>query len=141
MVIRELEYVDFMGIKRKEQFMFNFTDAELLEMELTAEGGLEAKMKRLISLKDQGEIIKIFKNILFESYGVRSLDGKYFEKSEELSKKFAATTAYSKLFMTLAQNADEAAKFVNELVKPVEAIANQPEIPDLDKPNLTIVRE
>ena len=58
--------------------------------------------------------------MILKSYGQKSIDGKRFIKSKELSEEFAQTEAYSTLFMELATNAEEASKFVNGIV-PAEA--------------------
>jgi hypothetical protein len=44
------------------------------------------------------------------------LDGKYFDKSDEISKRFASTEAYSQLFMELATDAKAATAFVNGIM-------------------------
>ena len=84
-------------------------------MQLSVNGGFSEMLQRIIDTHDMPSIIKEFKEILLKTYGIRTPDGR-FEKSEELSRKFAQTAAYSDLFMLLATNADEAAKFVNGLI-------------------------
>lgn len=61
-------------------------------------------------------IVKIFKELILKAYGEKSPDGRRFIKSEDISKAFSETEAYSILFMELATNADAAAKFVNGIV-------------------------
>ena len=115
MYIKEHTYKDYSGNERTETFLFNLSQAELMEMELDS-NGFEQYVQRVISSQDGHEIKELFKKILLMSYGERSLDGKYFYKSEELTNKFKATRAYSDLFMLFATNAEAAAEFVNGLV-------------------------
>ena len=61
-------------------------------------------------------IIDIFKKLIFDSYGEKSIDGRSFVKSKELSTAFSHTKAYSTLFMELAFDAKKAAAFVNGIM-------------------------
>ena len=58
--------------------------------------------------------------VFFLTASEKSADGKRFIKSEELSTAFSQTEAYSDLYMELATNADEAAKFVNGIIPAVD---------------------
>ena len=82
-------------------------------MELSKNGGLSEHINRIVASKDSPEIINLFKEIIAKSYGVKSLDGKRFIKSEEILNEFIQTEAYSELFMELAFDAEKAAAFVN----------------------------
>ena len=70
----------------------------------------------IVKTQDGPAIMKIFKDIILKSYGKKSPDGKRFEKSEEISKAFEQTEAYSVLFMELVTDADAAAAFVNGII-------------------------
>lgn len=132
MLKKTITYTDYNGVERTEDFLFNLSEAELIEMELSRAGGLSATLKRIVDAQDTTSIIKEFKDILFKSYGEKSDDGKRFVKSKALSEAFSQTEAYSKLFMELATNADAAAEFINGLMpnkrvdtQPVAAISAQ----------------
>lgn len=111
-----MTYKDFNDEERNEDFFFNLTKAEITEMELSTEGGLGATIERITKAKDTPSIIKIFKELILKSYGVKSPDGKRFIKSPELSEEFAQTNAYSDLFVKLASDSSEAAAFVNGIM-------------------------
>ena len=116
MVVETIKYTDFNGVEREEEFMFNLTEAEITEMELTKDGGLSDSIKKIISAQDTPEIIKTFKMLLLKSYGVKSADGRRFIKSKELTDEFTQTNAYSQLFMKLATDDIEANAFVNGII-------------------------
>ena len=116
MLKKTITYTDFNGMERKEDFHFNLTKAEIMEMEMTTVGGFAEMIQKVVDAQDTPSIVKIFKDIILKAYGEKSPDGKRFIKSEELSNAFAQTEAYSVLFMELATNADEAAKFINGIV-------------------------
>ena len=95
---------------------FNLSKAEIMEMELSTAGGLSGMIQNIVKTQDGPAIMKIFKDIILKSYGKKSPDGKRFEKSEEISKAFEQTEAYSVLFMELVTDADAAAAFVNGII-------------------------
>lgn len=111
-----INYETFDGNTIKEDFYFNLTKAELMEMELGTEGGLAEKIQKVVDAQNTPELLKIFKDLVLLAYGVKSDDGKRFIKNQELRDAFAQTNAYSDLFMKLATDADAAAKFINDIV-------------------------
>ena len=116
MIKKNITYTDYNGVERKEDFYFNLTKAEIMEMEMSTKGGLAEMIQRIVAAQDQPAIIKIFKELIIKAYGVKSPDGKRFIKNDEIVEEFIQTEAFSQLFMELATNADEAAKFVNGIV-------------------------
>ena len=116
MIKKTITYKDYNDVERTEDFYFNLTKAEVMEMEMGTEGGFAEMINKVINAKNAPAIIKIFKDLILKAYGEKSLDGKRFVKSEEISTAFAQTEAYSKLFMELATDADAAAKFVNGII-------------------------
>ena len=113
---KTMKYNDYNGVEREENFYFNLSKAELLEMEMSTTGGMVEMIQKIIQAKDTPSLIKIFKDMVLKSYGEKSLDGKRFIKSKEISEAFSQTEAYSQLFMELATNADAAIEFVNGII-------------------------
>lgn len=124
MIKKTFNYTDFDGNPVEEEYFFHLNKAELMEMELSAYGGLELLIKRLIEEKNSEEIVKIFKRIILSSVGQKSYDGKRFIKNDEIRTNFYQTEAYSQLFCDLIQNPDHANEFINGVIgyKP-EAVA------------------
>ena len=116
MIKETITYTDYNNVERTEDYYFNRTKAEIMEMEMSTKGGLAEMIQRIVAAQDQPAIIKIFKDLIIKAYGVKSLDGKRFIKNEEVVNEFVQTEAYSQLFMKLATDADAAAKFVNGIV-------------------------
>lgn len=116
MLKKNIKYVDYNGVERKEDFYFNLSKAEVAEMEMSVDGGLSEMLQKIIDSKDNKTIIKIFKEIILKAYGEKSPDGKRFVKSKELSEGFAQTEAYSELFIELALDAEAAAEFVKAIL-------------------------
>lgn len=116
MIKETITYKDFDGNERTEDFYFNLKEDEIFAMEFGITGGFTAMIQRIIQAQDTPSIMKVFKDILFKSYGEKSADGKRFIKSTELSIAFTQTEAYSKLFMQLATDSKKATDFVNGLI-------------------------
>ena len=116
MVVKTITYTDYDNNERTEDFYFNLSQAEVAEMEMSTSGGLGETLRRIIAAQDMPALIENFKKVILKSYGVKAPDGKRFIKSEEMSIAFSQTEAYSQLFMLLATNADEAAKFINGIM-------------------------
>lgn len=116
MLKRTISYTDYHGTERTEDFYFNLTKAEIMEMEMGTTGGMAEMIQRIVSAQDAPAIIKVFKDLVLKAYGQKSPDGKRFIKNDDLREDFAQTEAYSQLFMELATDADAAAKFVNGIM-------------------------
>jgi len=116
MLKKLINYVDYDGKERSENFYFNLTKAELMDMELGTVGGMQQLIQLIIDKQDVPEIIKAFKKIIMMSYGEKSPDGRRFIKSDALSEAFAQTEAYSNLYMELISDASAAAAFINGIV-------------------------
>lgn len=116
MLKKTITYTDYDGNERTEDFYFNLTRAEILEMDLTAQGGLERLIEKITKEQDGKRLVELFKDLILRAYGEKSLDGKRFVKTDTLREEFSQTEAYSQLFMELATDEVAAAKFVNGIV-------------------------
>lgn len=116
MLKKTITYTDYNGTERTEDFYFNLSKAEVMEMEMSTSGGMAETIQRIVAAQDAPAIIKIFKDLVLKAYGEKSPDGKRFIKSDEIAAAFSQTEAYSQLFMELATDADAAAKFVNGII-------------------------
>lgn len=113
---KTISYTDYDGNERTEDFYFNLTEAEVAKLELSTPGGLTKMMQRIVQEQNGQQIIDTFEDLIARSYGVKSPDGRQFQKSPELVKAFTQTEAYSKLFMELATDADAASEFFNHII-------------------------
>ena len=120
MLKKTITYRDYNDVERTEDFYFNLSKAEVMEMEMSTAGGLAEQIKKVVATKDAPAIIKIFKDLILKAYGEKSPDGKRFLKEDDngrkLYKDFEQTEAYSQLFTELATDDKAAAAFVNGIV-------------------------
>lgn len=111
-----ITYKDFDGNEITETFWFNLTKAELTKMDYSEAGGITKRMERMVNAKDNVQIMNVFTAILKAAYGEKSDDGRYFNKSEEIYKKFESSAAYSEIFMTLCTDEQKGLEFLQGIM-------------------------
>ena len=116
MLPKKIKSIDFDGNEREETYYFNITEAEMADMALSKDGGLEVYINRIVESKSVPELKELFNFFIDKSYGVKSDDGKYHRKSPELLADFKATQAYSELIMELLSDTQKAIDFINGII-------------------------
>lgn len=116
MLKKTITYEDYNGQPVSEDYYFNLTKSELVELQLGTKGGFAEMLQEIVKTGDGALIIDHFKKIILMAYGVKSDDGKRFIKSDELSRDFEQSAAYDALFIELATNAAAASQFINGIV-------------------------
>src|SRR5690606_1627386 len=96
--------------------LFHLTKSEILEMEWGTTGGMTNLLQKVIDSPDSASLVRYFKDIILRAYGVKSDDGRQIIKSEELSKAFSQTQAYSDLFVELTSDTEAAIAFVKAII-------------------------
>ena len=122
MLKKLIKYTDYDGRERSENFYFYLNKAELMDMELGVDGGMQQMIQLIIDKQDIPKIMNAFKTIILKAYGEKSPDGRRFIKSKELSEAFSQTEAFSNLYVELVTDANAAAAFINSIVP--EDVAN-----------------
>lgn len=136
MFVKTISYEDWNGEERTEDFRFNLTRSELVEIEADTEGGIENYIKEIGDKLDAKKIMAFMKMIIAKSYGEKSLDGKRFIKDPEISKAFMETPAYDQLFMELVTDADAAATFISKIIPQADVVASKNNTQNQNGPKL-----
>lgn len=116
MLKKTVTYEDFNGDTVTEDHFFHLSKADLIELELSAKGGMEAYLTKIVESGDNREIFAEFKKLMLMAYGTRSEDGKRFIKNTTLRDEFVSSEAFSELLMSLLQDENAAADFINGIV-------------------------
>lgn len=116
MLKRNITYTDFNDVETTETFYFNLSKPELLELELSENGGFGDTLKKIIETKDNQTLISLFKKIILSAYGQKSEDGKRFIKNDTLREEFSQTAAYNALFIELATDDKAAVAFIRGII-------------------------
>lgn len=116
MLKKTITYTDYDGRERTEDFYFNLTKAELIEMDFSAKGGMQKLLEQITETNDRKRLIELAKDLILRSYGVKSEDGRRFVKTKELSEEFSQTEAFSELFMEVGTDDGAAVAFVKGIL-------------------------
>lgn len=111
---KTVTFEDYDGNTVTEDFYFNLTKAELLELQVSEEEGFAEAMEQIVRAGNGKEIIAGFKKILLMSIGKRR--GVSFVKNDQIREEFEGSPAFSEIFMELATNASAGAEFVNNVI-------------------------
>lgn len=110
---------DFEGNTYTEDYYFHMSKSELAELDMGKKGGF-AKYAIALAKEDtdesRAEILKIYKDLILNSYGKISADSHQFIKSPELSRSFAQTNAFDTLYMELIQKPGAIEEFFKGLM-------------------------
>ena len=116
MLVKTHTYTDFDGNERTEDFLFNYTEAQIAELEWSKDGGLSSLLAKITKEKDNRQLLEYWKKFVLGAYGIKSPDGKKFLKSKEISDDFEASAAFSDIFMELCTDTQVMSDFVNAVV-------------------------
>lgn len=116
MIKKTIHYTDYDGTERTEDFYFNLSMAELMQMQMSVEGGMRGYIQRIMAANDQTALMKLFKDVLLTTYGKKSDDGRQFIKNDTIRAEFEASPAFSEIYMELMSDAQKAADFINGLM-------------------------
>ena len=118
MLKKTITYTDYNGEKRTEDFYFNLSRAEVIEMNFTETGSLRQFLDKIIKENNQKKLYELFKEVIMRAYGEKTEDGKRFVKSREMSEAFTQTEAFSELVMEFfnSPNATAASDFINAII-------------------------
>lgn len=116
LVKKTIKYTDYNNQEREEDFFFEISEAEVVILDANTPEGFLEHMRKVSNNHNGKEIMEMFRMFIRLAYGEKSPDGKYFDKSDEISTRFEHTRAYNVLFMELLTDAKKAAAFVSEVM-------------------------
>ena len=120
MIKKTVTYEDFNGLQRTEEHYFHLNKAELVEMELSKEGGLSAYYEKIVKAQDIPALASVFKELLLKSFGVKTEDGRGFMKKDATGNPlwiaFEQTAAFEAIYMELITDTDKATDFFNRII-------------------------
>lgn len=121
MLVKRIKFTDFLNNVREQDYRFNLTEAELIELDLATDGGLKNLLEKLTDHQDVPALSGFFKDFIKRSYGVISDDGIDFIKNDEVWERFYRSNAYNALYMELITNEDAAMDFISKVFPKAQA--------------------
>lgn len=116
MIRKTITYTDFNDLERKEDFYFHMSEAELNKQDLKHGGKYADYLQKLADAKDFDVIADVIEELILRAYGIKSEDGRRFEKSDDISASFYQSPAYDVLFAELAQDPKNTLEFFKGVI-------------------------
>lgn len=131
---RPITYTDFNGKEKTKTFYFNMTRPELMEMKRSPLYEMQEIVERIKGMDNPDEELtyaekdeiqermgEILRNLVIQSYGVKSEDGERFSKrignrQFGAGEDFVETMAYDALYMEMIGDVSNLVKFVRAIV-------------------------
>lgn len=118
MLKKTVTYTDYNGIDHTEDFYFNLTKVECMELEFGFGAGdtLSGSIQTLVNAGDMATVIKTIKKIVLTAYGIKSPDGKRFIKNDTVRTEFEENPAFEQIYWDLVTDSEKAADFISGIV-------------------------
>lgn len=130
MIKREIKYEDYNGVQKTKTAYFNLNKVEIIEMELSKEGGLSNYYQEIVEAQNNQELARVFKELIIKSYGIKSEDGESFIKTapdgHALADDFVNSAAFEAFYMELITDTDKATAFFNGIVPKINTAVPAP---------------
>lgn len=118
MVTKTFQYIDYNGNSQIETLYFNMNKAEIAAMQVRMDGKFIDHLKMLVEGRKIEELFNFFRDVVLDSYGEKSEDGKRFYKTPEMRKDFEASIVFSELIAELMQDPKKVSAFTRAILPP-----------------------
>lgn len=132
MFTKTITYTDYNGNKQTETCYFNLNRTELMDIALDLPDGIvdsssdnpeDVSIHLVDKLGNKG-IFNFIKEVVKKSYGIKSEDGRRFEKSDQIALEFTQTPMYDEIITEFTTDDIAASEFINNVI-PAEYINEQ----------------
>lgn len=128
MLKKTITYTDYNGNEQTEDCYFHLNRTELMDIALDLPDGIveestdanEVTTHLVDKLGTKG-LFEFIKNVVKKSYGIKSEDGRRFEKSETISLEFTQTPMFDEIMTEFTTDDVAASNFINAVI-PAEFI-------------------
>lgn len=118
MLIKTFEYVDYNGDKQVETLYFNLNKAEIAAMQVRMDGKFIDHLRDLVEGKKIEALFGFFRDLVLDSYGEKSSDGKRFHKTAEMRRDFEESIPFSELIVELMGDPEKVKTFTRGILPP-----------------------
>lgn len=136
MITKTVTYMNFDDEKVTETCCFNITKSELANMTAGPDGGLKARIEKIVASQNKYEILAMIKEIVLLAYGEKTPDGRSFMKTPEITKRFECSIPYDMIYTSLFSDAKSFADFIKGILP--KDIVSEVNTTDLEVKDLPI---
>lgn len=115
MLKKTIEYVDFNGITRVEDFYFHMNAQEVMRLEAEV-GDLSEYVIQVAENNNLTEMLGFLEKLILDSHGIKSEDGRSFIKTPDSRLHFEYSQAYAELFREILEEKGAAQAFAAGIV-------------------------
>lgn len=116
MLHKTMSYMDYNGTQATDELWFNLTKAELAKLQVKMDGKYIDYLKQLVENKKIEGLFDFIYNLVLDSYGRRSEDGKKFYKTKAERDEFEASIAFSELLAQLINDPEMLKLFTKSIL-------------------------
>lgn len=118
MVRKEVTYTDYNGEQQTDILYFNLNKAELGKLQMRMDGKFLDNLQLLAEKRKVTDLYDFVYNLLLDSYGERTADGKRFLKNREMREEFENSIAFSEALMDVIADTDKMSEFIRNILPP-----------------------
>lgn len=116
MYVWPVTFENFNGIEVTVDHYFNLSKTELTKMQVGTNGGLNEPLQKIVKAKDAKGIMNTIDDIIMKAYGVKSDDGMYLIKNDQVREQFKCSPAYDVIFYALVTDDEKTAEFIKGIM-------------------------
>lgn len=118
MLKKTITYTTLNGEEVTETHLFNMTKAELGRMQVKMDGKYIDYLQSLVAGKKIEALYDFFYNLVLDSHGEKSDDGRKFVKSPLMRAEFECSIAFSEILIDTIGDADKMSAFTKGILPP-----------------------
>lgn len=112
MLKKTVTYTNFNDEVCTEDLYFNLTKAEIVELQWSKKEGLDVMLANMVKAKDTPELLSTLKTFVLKAYGIKTEDGRRFDKNDQIREDFKNSAVYSEVFTDLIETDEKAFEFI-----------------------------
>lgn len=116
MLKKTITYTNFNGDLITEDLYFHYNVPEITRLHASVGGDLDKYIKEIQEREDLSEMIAFVEMMILDAYGVKSEDGRSFQKTPAIRLDFENSIAYAELFTELMTDTEAITEFAAGLI-------------------------
>ena len=116
MLIHKISYIDLNGVTCEDTLYFNLSKVDIAKLQVKGDGTFIDQLKGWLKDKKIENVFNFFYNLVLDSYGEKSEDGKRFIRTPEMRKQFEESRAFDEFFADVISTDEKMTNFVRAVI-------------------------
>lgn len=113
MIKKTIQFRNLDGVMVTDTFYFHMNMMDAAKLSVSHGTDYPEHVRTIMGRNDPKEILSMFEELISWSVGRKSADGNYFDRSEEFTKRFMNSEAYTEFILELMQKPGAGTEFFN----------------------------